>query len=559
MLRYYFILFFIFFAGLAYCQEIPYHTSNQDLYDFIDELANAKIINVNSVIKPYNRKFIAEKLQEALLKKSELSKRQQKEILFYLKDFYKDLNQSNANDFVAKSWFYKNYKSPVFTLKDGAIIKKRLDLFYYSDSNFSVTINPIVGEKYYSNENGAIHHRWNGAEFFAYAGKHWAMYANLRDNRITNDLVSKTYLTDMPGIDNKGGKDFSEMRGGISYSWNWGSLALQKDHFVWGNSYHGSNIFSGREPSVTQLKLHLNPTKWLDFNYIHAWLNSEVLDSLRTYKIGTTNRDVFYEKYIAANMYTVRMFKYLNVSLGNSIVYSSENVNPTFLIPFLYYKSTDHTNSNSNNGGSNAQIFFDISSRNLKYVHIYTSVFIDEINFSKFYDTARSTNWYSLKVGMRISNFPIKNLILTGEYTRTNPMVYKHYIETTNFESNQYNLGHYLRDNAQEIYLALGYKPVCGLHFNLAYIYAEKGPDYVDDRSPGHVQNIEGLPFIDMVMWKRESIEFKTSYQVINDGYLFFEYVYSNIKGDKTVIDSYTPKYLLGETNTFSLGVNFGF
>lgn len=559
MLRNYFTLIFFLLSIFGYCQEIPYHLDNTEVYDFIDELANAKIININSAIKPYDRKFIAKKLQEAWEKKSELSRRQQKELLFYLKDFYKDINQGSANDFVAKNWFYKNYKSPTFTLKDGTSIKKRLDLYYYCDSNFVVSINPIIGVMYYANENGDIDHRWNGAEFFAYAGKHWGMYANLRDNRISNDLVAKTYLTEMPGIDNKGGRDYSEMRGGIVYTWNWGSFALLKDHFIWGNNYHGSNIFSGRPPSVAQIKLHLTPVKWLDFNYIHAWLNSEVLDSLRTYKIGTTNRYVYYEKYIAANMYTVRLFKYLNVSLGNSIVYSSYNINPTYLIPFLYYKSTDHTNSISNNGGSNAQIFFDISSRNIKNVHIYTSVFIDEINFSKYYDTAKSSNWYSVKAGIRISNFPIKNLILTAEYTRTNPMVYKHYIETTNFESNQYNMGHYLRDNAQEIYLALGYKPIRGLHINLAYIYAEKGPDYIDDRSPGHVQNIEGLPFMEKVIWKREAIEFTTSYQFINDGYVFLEYSYSKISGAQKDLDIYTPKYLQGITNTISLGVNFGF
>jgi hypothetical protein len=557
MRRYFVSILILLFSYLLYGQEIPYHVSNTEVYDFIDELANAKIININSAIKPYDRKFIATKLLEAFQKKSELSKRQQNELLFYLRDFYKDLNQKSANDFIAKGWFYKNYKMPVFRLQNGTPVKKRLDLFYYSDSNFVVSINPIIGIKYYSNENGVIQHRWNGAEFFAYAGKHVGMYANLRDNRISEELVSKKYLTEMPGIDNKGGTDFSEMRGGIAYTWNWGSLALVKDHFVWGNNYHGSNIFSGKPPSVGQLKFHLTPVKWLDFNYIHAWLPSEVLDSLRTYNVGTTQRDVYYEKYIAANMYTVRMFKFLNVSLGNSIVYSSYNLNPVYLIPFLYYKSADHGSSINNNGGSNAQIFFDISSRNIKNVHLYTSFFIDEVNFSNFQDTAKQSNWISGKAGMRISNFPIKNLSLTFEYTRTNPMVYKHYIETTNFESNQYNMGNYLRDNSRDLYIELGYKPIRGLHLTLAYVYAEKGPDYVDDRSSG--TDILGLPFMESVIWKRESIAFKTSYQLINDGYVFLEYCYSNISGAQKELDTYTPKYFQGVTNTISLGVNFGF
>jgi hypothetical protein len=430
-------------------------------------------------------------------------------------------------------------------------------MFHYSDSNFAVSVNPILGLKYYSNENGLITHRWNGAEFFAYAGKHWGFWANLRDNRIDEDLVSPTFLTEMPGIDNKGGTDFSEMRGGLVYSWKWGSFALMKDHFVWGTNYNGANIFSGKPPSVGQIKFHLNPVKWLDFNYIHAWLNSDVLDSLRTYNTGTAEREVYYEKYIAANMYTVRLFRHLNLSLGNSIIYSSYNVNPVYLIPFLYYKSADHSSSSSNNGGSNAQIFFEVSSRNIKNVHLYTTFFIDEVNFSNFQDTARHSNWISGKAGIRISNLPVKNLILTAEYTRTNPMVYKHYIETTNFESNHYNMGSYMRDNARDLYLALGYKPFRGLHVNLAYKYAEKGPEYVDDRSAG--TDILGLPFMEKVMWKRQAFEVKTSYQLFNDGYIFMEYCYSNITADQKEMDLYTPKYLHGKTNTISFGANFGF
>ncbi len=54
-----------------------------NIYDFLDELANEKLISINSVVKPYSRTFIAEKLQEASEQKDQLSKRQQQEIEFY--------------------------------------------------------------------------------------------------------------------------------------------------------------------------------------------------------------------------------------------------------------------------------------------------------------------------------------------------------------------------------------------------------------------------------------------------------------------------------------------
>ena len=39
-------------------QEIPQHISYNRIYDFLDELANDGVIDLNSAVKPYSRKFI---------------------------------------------------------------------------------------------------------------------------------------------------------------------------------------------------------------------------------------------------------------------------------------------------------------------------------------------------------------------------------------------------------------------------------------------------------------------------------------------------------------------
>ena len=76
---------------------------------------------------------------------------------------------------------------------------------------------------------------------------------------------------------------------------------LVKDKQVWGNNYNGANIFGGNNPSFIQLRLHLNPVKWFNFNYFHGWLNSMVVDSSRSYWVtnsyGTDYREVYHKKY----------------------------------------------------------------------------------------------------------------------------------------------------------------------------------------------------------------------------------------------------------------------
>jgi hypothetical protein len=346
------------------------------------------------------------------------------------------------------------------------------------------------------------------------------------------------------------------------YSWKWGAFGIIKDHEEWGSNYFGSNILSGHTPSFAHIKLQLNPVRWFEFNYMHGWLVSEVIDSSRSYWNGNTFREVFHNKFIASNMFSFFPVRYLNISLGNSIVYSDIGVQPAYLIPFLFYKSVDHTlNSTSNYAGQNSQMFFDISSRIIKHLNLYFTCFIDELSVKRIGDKNRH-NFVSYKGGVRLSNWPLQNVILTGEYTFTLPMTYQHFISTTTFESNKYNLGHYLRDNSRDLYLSIQYKPVRGLHFKLSYNYAEHGNNYVY----GQYEPADEAPVMENITWRKSVITFKTRYELVNNTYMFFNVSFGDIKGFDVdgisaddYLNMYTPEFFHGKTNTISFGANVGF
>src|SRR6185436_11531553 len=209
------VFFLLFFAEKqSYGQAVYQHISNTAIYDFLDELANAQVINLNTAVKPYSRMLIAEKLSEAVGKKATLNSRMKEELDFYLRDYNKELMPD------------KNFE-------------KRLDLFYYKDTLFTLSVNPIIGLQLFSNDSiDMMYHRWNGAEAFAYAGKHVGFYASLRDNRENKRLASPQYLNQFQGAEYKvdgvtQAGDYSEMRGGMTYSWQWGSIGLVKDNFSW--------------------------------------------------------------------------------------------------------------------------------------------------------------------------------------------------------------------------------------------------------------------------------------------------------------------------------------
>ena len=62
------------------------------------------------------------------------------------------------------------------------------------------------------------------------------------------------YLTQRVDGHIKNANDWSEMQGGVTYSWKWGNAGLVKDNMQWGNNYHGANIFGGNNPIICTVK-----------------------------------------------------------------------------------------------------------------------------------------------------------------------------------------------------------------------------------------------------------------------------------------------------------------
>jgi len=519
----------LLFTQLILSQTVYHHISNHAVYDFLDEMAGEGYIEINSAVLPFSRAFIAHRLLEIDAVRVQLNSRQVKELDFYLKDFNKELR--NSRDY-----------------------EKRFDLLHYKDSLFTISANLILGYQYWTNQNGEVYHRWNGGEIQSYVGEHWGFYASLRDNHESKPISDSPYLNQRMGGNYKAAYDYSEMRGGITYSWKWGNIGLVKDHHIWGNNYNGSNIQSGRTPSFAKIQLNLNPVKWFEFNYFHGWLVSEEIDSARSYwintNLGSTYRNVYHPKYIAANMFTFQPVRKLYVSAGNSIIYADIGVHPAYLIPVFFYKSVDHTiNSRINN--QNSQMFLDISSRNFHKLHLYGSMFVDELALSRMTKEDEHSNFWSWKLGGRTSNMIIDNLSLGFEFTRSNSLTFRHPEPTITYESNGYNIGHYLTDNAVEYYLEGSYKPFAKFRIKASYSLSRKGPDYTEAGG-----SRLGLPYMEEIVWEARNIAFHMNYQIINDLFVFINYRNSDISGD---LDKYTHPLWHGNNNSLSLGVNFGF
>lgn len=554
--------------------DLPLHSSYFRTYELLDELAGYGLIELSSAVKPYGRKWMQQQLQTVAydeVKMRALPRRLRLEIRMLVEELALEAGRLP----VSKLSVWKDHSHSVAFWPP--------EYNYYSDG-FQASIRPILGMHLWKNALGKVDRRWFGASFHSYMGDYVAVYGNLRDISHSGDgLISRPgYLNRQPGYEYTQGTDYSDSRGGIVLGTDRYSIALVKDEIVWGDNLNGSNIISGRAPSFPMIKLRLKPASWFELNYFHGWLVSNLTDSTRYYLDNLDQRHYRpHKKFMAANMMTFTPVPSLNLSVGNSVVYAEDQPYPGFFIPIAFYKSIDHTTTKGLGlENQNSQLFLNLSSRNIRNLHLFASVYVDEVQWRRFLPDSPDKNPISYKVGARLSNLPLANFSIGGEFTRSNILNYKHSIPALSWASNSYNLGHYLGDNAQELYVEMQYKPIRGLDIKLFYLDALKGNEY--DYIRRGTFNGQRFTVIDIisnpspgdVIWTNKTLGLNLTYEVFRNAYAIANVEQSNIKGNdatsevvfgeqrmtaQQALDRYTPALFQGNQLTVNLGFSFNF
>ena len=577
--------------GMA--QNIPVPLTQVKLYDFLDELLADGVLVHQTAVRPYSRKQVAQMLLEAQAADSLLNVRQKKDLAFYLNEYAleRDTMVSNYVQYTDHSTYNVSLADPQFSYRS-------------KDNMFKMRLRPILGGNFLMSKKGVIFHRWYGAELQMDIAKHLSIWGSLRDNSWSGDWLSKTYfptdndrrlgarihygasqmqpaLMPIAGVQYKEanyGGDFSDSKGGISlYTW-WGSISVQRENIRWGDAYHASNILSGRAPAAPMISLQLTPCKWFQFDYFHAWLVSNVVDSTYYYVEETTNGAVRnyrpMNKFMAANMFTFTPIKQLSISFGNSIIYAERSIQAAYFIPIAFYKSLDHLLTKGlRTQNQNSQAFASLSVRPVEHLHLYGSMFVDEIKFSRFKPSNKENNPLSYLVGFNWSGWPVKGLSLKAEFVRSYIASYIHSIEVLDYTTNSFDMGHYLGDNAQSIYAELAYRPIRGMLIKASYTNDTKYNSYAYLRN-NISATIAQKPF-DHAIFRNEVVQLDGVYEVHPNMYMTLTLQYNHARGFDNIktdalpsedignaqyyLDKYMPRYFQGKNLSVSAAFSFGF
>jgi hypothetical protein len=278
---------------------------------------------------------------------------------------------------------------------------------------------------------------------------------------------------------------------------------IAKEFIEYGYTESGNLVLSRKAPSFPYLRLQINPAGWIDFIYFHAWLSSNIID---TVNIADYKRNIFRSKYFAWHALRITPFEGFDVSIGESVVYSDKPELIYFMPLMFYFLADDFISSNRGQpGDANSQFFFSVSSKNhLKNTHLYGTLFIDELtlrgmsgflvpdNAEVLFDESRLQLGFTF--GASAADIPLNNLDVTLEYTKIYPYVYGHHTSPQTYTNSSYIMGHWMGHNADLVYLGLNYRFFRGFQVNLWGEYIRKGSsDYKDQYVRENTEFLFGL------------------------------------------------------------------
>lgn len=494
-----------------------YERHTHEVYNYLYRLAQKGIVTFNDNVRPLSKSYIHAVLDSVAAKEGMLSEVEKKELSFYLREF-----------------------------KEG----ERKRIMTARGDGFTLYADPIITSSYTGGKGMDIKSSSMGINFWGRIGKSLGYQFSFHDinekGKGLDTSKKSLFAGGTTGIVNQrpfatNAASFTELRANLRYEFKKGAVSIGQDYLLWGYGEGGRLVLSDKAPVYPYIRLDYHPLPWLKFNYTHAWLRSNMVDSSWSYPIPTGNgyRTVEIAKYMASHSVDINLTKKLVLSLGESIIYN-DRLNIGYLIPIMFFKAIDN-NSNSTflERGSNGQFFFQLSSRNqIKNTHLYSTLFIDEIRLTGIFNRIKQRNQLGYTVGGSITDVAgIPYLSLGAEYTRVRPFVYRNILSAQDYIHQGYLMGDWIGSNADRVIVYARHTPLPRLKLYARYMHLRKG----------------GAGTLDQQYLQEPQPPFLFDFQQRSDEFLFnasYEYIYRlNLNMQVRRFD---------QQNVFSVGLTYG-
>ena len=231
--------------------------------------------------------------------------------------------------------------------------------------------------------------------------------------------------------------DISNLK--INYNYNNLNLYLGKFNAHWG--YGNSSLtISNKSPSFPKFGFNLKLNKYINFEYFHGSLKSNILDTtvkdFYVHDIPFGNRSPNLNRFLAAHRLIIAVHPKLDISLNELVIYGVRNIDIHYCLPFLPFWSLQGYLGDLDN----IIMSMDFNYKLNKQKSIYGSLLIDEIRPSKIFSD-KNRNWFGYQLGLKFSNIIFNKDNFISELNWTDHRIYRHRYEINDFYNHNYPIG----------------------------------------------------------------------------------------------------------------------
>ncbi|MEE9166765.1 MAG: capsule assembly Wzi family protein [Candidatus Neomarinimicrobiota bacterium] len=245
--------------------------------------------------------------------------------------------------------------------------------------------------------------------------------------------------------------EYSIGDGGIVLAYPYGEFTFAQSNPVWGPGYAGQTWLSEKAPSFPFLSWkHRFSDRWT-FTYLHGSLNSTFRDSTNS-RLYLKGGLPLVRKFVVAHRLDFSPRENINIGFGESVVYGARGVEMAYALPVLFYWSTQHNLSDSDN----LQMFGDLQIAVKSFGRFYGSLYIDEWDFVDTFNKRKSRNWMAYQAGFAYLLPFLRDWksILRFEASHMTPYVYVHRSRVNTFQHYGQYLGFWSGPNSDNMFLA---------------------------------------------------------------------------------------------------------
>jgi len=543
----------VFLISFNLFSQAEYVNVDNRIYDFLERMNNLRLIeNYNSFEIPKTRNEIAQYLERLINSSGQLDESDIKMLEDFKVEFEYELFGTLER---SKSFFGgDNYN----LLSDD----EKYLYYFTKESKMNLFINFIGEGEILLNRNSVI----NKTKSASLANIGGELRGTLLDKvgfylRGTNGvargdrntaLLKKELKYNFKFNEKPDENFYDETQAYVTADFDLVKLKLGRDRLNLGYGINKS-ILDNYSPMFDYLSFKID-YDFFNFSYIHGKLLGEskiISDSVS----GAYN--FISEKYFVYHRMGFDFSRHFNFGVGEVVVYGDRPFDLSYLIPFSFYKSVEH----SNRDRDNIMLFFDYTNRSISRTKIYFTLLIDDISFNKI-----GKSWWGnqtlLNIGIQSTPFyQSVPLDFKFEYLRLEPYTFTHRLNRNNYTQYGYNLGTYLYPNSELFFLEISYRFTHRLTVTADFSYSNHGANIVNN--DGTIKNVggdiqlghrtfdsEATQFLDGELEIFRNISTKIYYEPINQINFFLNAAYT-ANSSKNIKSQSNTQFYLGTSLKF--------